>query len=230
MKKLLLGIISILIIVLTVITIMNGLEIGGFKILGITEINEENEKLDQKILQATKLASTDYQKKLDGLEEANKKLETEKNKYDEMVTVSTDSEVEAANQSYDYDYDFLWVRIGNHAKSEGVTMKLVIKTNSSGGENMYDLDITANGTYVGIEEFITNIEDDNRLGFKIENFQMAPTSEENVLEATFSCKNIKINGLSTNVENNNNNNNSNNDNNTSTTEIEDKVDDEQEKQ
>lgn len=201
MKKLLLSISAVLVIILTGITVVKGLEIGELNILGITEIKEKNDDLDTTIQQATKLASTDYQKKMDSLDEATKKLETEKSTYEDMVNVSTESEIQAANQSYDYDYDFLWIRIGNHAKTEGVSMKMVITRNASGVEDIYNLNITATGAYAGISEFITNIEDDDRLGFKIEDFKMTAESSENsdTLQATFTCKNIKIKGLSSNT-------------------------------
>lgn len=203
MKKLLLSIITVLVIILTGITIVKGFEIGKFTILGIIDIKKKNEDLDTTIQKATKLASTDYQKKIDELDEENKKLETKKQTYEEMVNVSTESQVEAANQSHKYDFDFLWIRIGNHAKSEGVTMKMELTRNASGIENVYNLNFTATGTYVGIEEFITDIEDDDRLGFKIEEFKMTALSSEdsNTLQATFVCKNIQINGLSSSTVN-----------------------------
>lgn len=203
MKKLLLSIIVVLIIIITGVTIVNGFQIGGLTILGITEIRSENDKLDTTIKQATKLASTDYQKKIDSLNETIKKLETEKNNYEDMVSVSTDSEVQAANQSYDYMIDFLLIRIENHAKSEGVTMKMDVTRSSSGAENVYNLNFTATGPYVGIEEFITNIEDDSKLGFKIEDFKMIASSESsNTVQATFVCKDISIGGISSNIVNN----------------------------
>lgn len=197
MKKLLLSTITILVIILTGITVVKGLKIGNIEILGIMQIKEKNEELDTQIEKATKLASIEYQKKIDNLEDTAKKLETQKNTYLEMVDVSTDSEIQAANQIYNYDYDFLWVRIGNHAKSEGVKMTLALTKNASGLENVYNINFTVTGTYIGIAEFITDIEDDDRLGFKIEDYKMTATSSEdtNTLQATFNCKNIKINGI-----------------------------------
>ena len=200
MKKLLLSVIAVLIIILTGITIVKGFQIGQLNILGITEIKSENEKLDTTIKQATKLASTDYQKKIDSLNETIKKLETEKNNYEDMVSVSTESEVQAANQSYDYMMDFLLIRIENHAKSEGVTIKMDVTTSSSGAQNVYNLNFAATGPYVGIEEFITNIEDDSKLGFKIEDFKMITSSEsKNTVQASFVCKDISIGGISSNT-------------------------------
>lgn len=196
MKKLLISIIILLMLILTGFTIVKGIDIGPLKVLGILEIKDENDKLDDKVKQATKLTSTDYQKKIDDLNTAIKQLETQKNSYEDMVNVSTDSQVEAANQTYNNTIDFLFVRIENHAKSEGVTMKMEVTRSSTGVNNVYNLNFTATGSYTGIEEFITGIEDDSKLGFKIENFSMSASSESgDQLEATFACKDITIQGI-----------------------------------
>ncbi len=201
MKKLLLSTIFILIIVLAGMTVVKGMSISKLTILGITDIREENDKLDETIQDATKLASTDYQKSINDLNSEVKKLEAEKARYDEMVSISTESEIEAANQSYNYTLDMLYTRIGNHAKAEGISnLTIGLTRNSSGLENVYDINFTAIATYVEIEEFITNIEDDSKLGFKIENFRMIPSSENgSVVQATFTCENITVTGISANV-------------------------------
>ena len=197
MKKLLISIIILLMLILTGFTIVKGIDIGPLKVLGILEIKDENDKLDDKVKQATKLTSTDYQKKIDDLNTAIKQLETQKNSYEDMVNVSTDSQVEAANQTYNNTIDFLFVRIENHAKSEGVTIEMKVTRSASGESDTYDLNFSATGTYTGIEEFITDLEDDSKLGFKIEDFSMTATSGSNgeQVEATFVCKNIIIKGI-----------------------------------
>lgn len=195
MKKILISVIIVLVLVLTCVTIIKGISIGNLKILGISEIKKQNEKLDTTVKRATKLASTDYPAKEESLEDENKKMKETKEQYDDMVNVSTDSQVQAANQSSTYMVDFLWIRIENHAKSEGVTIDMDVSR--SNGDSMYNLNFTAKGTYTGIEEFITGIEDDTKLGFKIENFSMSSSSENgNQVQATFVCKDIKIQGIS----------------------------------
>ena len=105
----------------------------------------------------------------------------------------------ALNQTYENMIEFLLVRIENHAKTEGVSMNMVVTRSSSGAENVYNLNFTATGSYVGIEEFITDIEDDSRLGYKIEEFKMNSSSEGgDTVQATFVCKDIKIEGISSN--------------------------------
>lgn len=199
MKKLLLSILTVLVIILTAITMINGLKIGNINILGIMEMKQKNEELDTTVKEATKLASTDYQKRIDELNSAVKKLESEKTSYEDRVNVSTENNVEAANQTYENMIEFLLVRIENHAKTEGVSMNMVVTRSSSGAENVYNLNFTATGSYVGIEEFITDIEDDSRLGYKIEEFKMNSSSENgDTVQATFVCKDIKIEGISSN--------------------------------
>ena len=194
MKKLLISVIILL------ITIVKGIEIGPLKVLGILEIKDDNDKLDDKVKQATKLTSTDYQKAIDDLNDAIKQLENQKNSYEDMINVSTDSQVEAANQTYNNTIDFLFVRIENHAKSEGVTMKMEVTRSSTGVNNVYNLNFTATGSYTGIEEFITGIEDDSKLGFKIEDFSMVASSQSgDQLEATFVCKDITIQGIDSTI-------------------------------
>lgn len=206
MKKLLISTIIVLILVLTGITIVNGIEIGNFKILGITEIKKQNENLDNKIKEATKMASTDYPKALDDLNKTVKEFQKTKTDYEDMVNVSTSSEIQAANQYGVYEIGMLWIELGNHAKSEGIVMDVSAKdltqidtSTTSDVDKKYNCNLyfTATGTYAGIAGFIEDIEDDSKLGFRIENFKITPSSEgNNVLQATFTCKDIIIRGIS----------------------------------
>lgn len=205
MKKLLISIIIILVLTLTSVTIVKGIEIGNFKILGIIEIKEQNEKLDSKIKEATKLASTDYQRSLDDLDKKVKEFEKTKTNYEDMINVSTDSEIQAANQYGVYEIGMLWIKLGNHAKGEGVKMDVSAKdltaidlNTTTEVDRKYNCNLyfTATGTYAGIAGFIENIEDDSKLGFRIEDFKITASSEEtNTLQATFTCKDIIIRGV-----------------------------------
>lgn len=207
MKKLLISIIIILVLVLTGITIVKGLEIGNFKILGILEIKKQNEDLDNKIKEATKLASTDYPKSLENLDKTVKDFRKTKTEYEDMISVSTDSEIQAANQYGVYEIGMLWIELGNHAKSEGITMDVSAKdltsidtSNTKEVDKKFNCNLyfTATGTYAGIAGFIEDIEDDSKLGFRIEDFKITASSEgNNILQATFTCKDIIIRGVST---------------------------------
>ena len=89
-------------------------------------------------------------------------------------------------------------------------------------EETYNLRLTVNGSYVGITDFVSDIENDSILGFKIENFKMQPGSNTSDLQATFMCNDIAITGVSgtspqTTQNTNTNNTNTNNTNTNSTT-------------
>ena len=107
-----------------------------------------------------------------------------------MALLNTDSEGQATAQIQKYEVEALWVKLGNHATSEGATMKMDIVKGSSTSENMYDLNFTVNGSYISIIDFISDIENDSTLGFKIENFHMSGSGDS--LQATFVCKEISI--------------------------------------
>ena len=133
MKKLLITAIIILLIILTGITMVKGINVGKLSVLGIKDIKKEDEQLNTTIQQATKLASTDYQKKINDLNDQIKKIEDEKQEYEEMVSVSTESQTQTANQFLGgYKIEYLYVRIGTHAKTEGVEMKMDVSRSSSG--------------------------------------------------------------------------------------------------
>ncbi len=201
MKKLLLLIIIVLFALLTFTTIIKGIELGPIEILGIQSIKEKNEELDTAVTQATKLASTDFPSAEQSVKNNVKKLQTEKQKYEDMVTVSTESQVEEASMMEGYSNSFLWVQIGTYARREGVVMKMDFVKGESSTENTYDLDFTVTGPYIGITDFISDIEDDSKLGFRIEQFKMTTGSSEDELQATFVCKDIKVEGISGVTEN-----------------------------
>ena len=218
MKKLLILILIALVLALTIFTIINGLEIGGFSVWGITKIQDENAALDETVTQATRLASSTFPGKVSEVNASMKQLEQQKNTYQDMVAVSDTGDVQTASQLSNYTLDFLWTEIGTHATSEGVSIDISL-TAGTGGQNVYDLNFTAVGSYVGICEFIRDIEDDSDLAFKIEQFSMTAGESTSSLKATFICKNIPIEGISsidTNTSNSTNGNTTNNTNTNST--------------
>lgn len=190
MKKVLISLLIVLLLVLNCIAILKGVNLFGLNILGIGQIKEKNDNLDKIIAEATTVASTDYPKALSEMEINLKKLEEEKKNYEDMVTISTGEQVQLANQYQKYEVEYLWTVIGNHATKEGVVIKIDIVATS--GDNNYNLNFTVNGSYIGITEFISDIENDSALGFKIENFSMKPGASTQDLQANFTCKDIVI--------------------------------------
>ena len=193
MRKILIVVLICLLLLLGGYIVINKLEVGPLEILGILEIKNENSKLDTKIGEASRLASSDYQAELTNLNKSLKTLQNEKQSYEDLVVLSSNDEVDAATKFEKYEIEYIWTKVGNHATSEGVVMKLEVTKGSSNTQGLYDLKFTVTGNYIGITDFISDIENDDRLGFKIEDFKMIPGGNTDDLVGTFTCKDISIN-------------------------------------
>lgn len=158
-------------------------------------MQNENTELDKMVTQATRLAKSTLPEKISEVNASMKALEEQKTIYKDMAGVSSSGDVEKASQLSNYTLDFLWTEIGTHATSEGVSIDIAL-TVGTGGENVYDLNFITVGSYVGICEFIRDIEDDSDLAFKIEQFSIKAGESTSLLRATFICKNIPIEGIS----------------------------------
>ena len=192
MKKLLMLILIGLLVILSIFIVINGFEIGGIQVLSYTGIQEKDKELDEKIQEASKLAERDYKQAVSNVQENSRKLEQEKKEYEEMTLISSEGDVQAAKQIEKYEVETLWVKLGNYATSEGTVIKMdIVQGNTN---ETYNLRFTINGSYISITYFISDIENDSTLGFKIEEFKMLPGSGAD-LQATFVCKEIAIKGV-----------------------------------
>lgn len=192
MKKLLMLVLISLLVVLCGFVAIKGFNIGRLEILAFTKIQERSNELDNKIQEASKLSEKDYKQAVSTVEEDAKKLQQEKKEYEDMTAISTEGDVASANQLERYEIETLWVKLGNHATSEGAVMRMdVVKGNNTTADT-YNLKFTVTGSYISITDFISDIENDSTLGFKIEEFKMEPSSNNGELQATFVCNNIEI--------------------------------------
>ena len=198
MKKLLLLILIALLVALSIFIVFNGLEIGKIEVLGVREIQSRSNDLDEQIKNASKLAQTDYKQAVNTVESNTKELKTTKQEYQDLTAVSSEGDVSLASQIEKYEIETLLIKLGNHAKSEGAKIKIDITKDSTNSQDSYNLKFTVNGSYVAITEFISDIENDSILGFKIEEFKMQPSSSTEELQATFTCNNIAIEGITIN--------------------------------
>lgn len=202
MKKLLILILIALLAGLSVYTFVQGISIGSIEILGIKGIEAKSAQLDEKIQEAGKLAEKDYVQAVNNITTDTKKLKEEKKNYEDMTAISESSEIQAANQIEKYENETLMVKLGNHATKQGAEAKIVYETGSAQG--IYNIKFTVTGSYISILDFISAIENDSTLGFKIENFNMKPTSTGETLEANFTCRGIAIEKINNTVTRNTN--------------------------
>ena len=195
MKKILILILIILLGVMCYNTITDGLQIAGFSIMSIGEIKQENENLDKIIEEAKNKEETEYPAKLNEIKTVAKELQTKKTKYEELKQYSSEQELLNAGQSERYNVEVLWTKIGNYATENGVIPKMEILSSSTSTPNANDLKITVTGNYIAITDFVRDIEDDAKLGFTIEEFELVPVTsgDGSNLQATFKIRDIFIN-------------------------------------
>lgn len=194
MKKLLILILIALLLALSIFVVIQGISVGKLEILGVKGIQTKSSEVDAKIQEAGKLAEKDYQQAINTVENNAKKLKEEKQNYEDLVAINTEDGTQITNQIEKYEIETLWVRLGNHATSQGVVMKMEVTNGTNSAQDVYNLKFTATGSYISITDFISAIENDSTLGFKIEEFKMTPSDTN--LQATFTCKDISIKDVS----------------------------------
>ena len=197
MKKLLILVLIALLTTLSFLVIFKGVNLGSIEILGIKDIQENNSILDETIQRAGKLAEKDFTLVQKEVKENTKRLKQEKENYEELTTISEEGDVQNSKQIEKYEVETLWVKLGNHSTAEGVDMDINITSGTNGGKDVYNLNFTVTGSYISITDFISSIENDSTLGFKIENFKLIPADGQN-LKATFVCKDIFIKDVTAN--------------------------------
>ena len=203
MKKILIGILTILLIVVVYLTVFRGISIGNFSILSVEQIQEENDNLTTEIAQTETLMYSTYATQTEQLEKSVSSLLEAKEEYLDLANVSTESELSEASKEETYKIEYLWTRIGSHATTEGVILKLNVQTGGTGESDVKNLSFTVTGNYIAIINFVTAIEDDSELGFRIENFKILPGTDTDGREATFTVRNVRIKqeNITTNVTN-----------------------------
>lgn len=183
MRKFLIGFLVILLIIMAYLVIFKGLTLGNFKVLSASQIIEENDKLTKEISDTEVLMNSVYPQRYEVLNTSVSKLLTAKNEYKDLADVSTKAELSKASVTETYTVEFLWTVLGRHATAEGVNLNYTPKNNS--------INFTVTGDYIPIFSFVSAIENDSRLGFRIENFKLTPAAD-NLLQATFITRNVTV--------------------------------------
>jgi len=174
MKKILISILFVLLIVLAGFLIAGNIQLVGWENKNINDIKNTNEKLKEQIEIAKQVNNQEYPQTVDEIESSIKNLKIEKEKYESKVNyISEDVELGIV-EIKEYKIEHLWIVLQNYAKKENVELKLDLLETSA--EGVYDLDITVVGEYIGITDFIYNLEKDDTLGFKISNFKLVPST------------------------------------------------------
>ena len=191
MRKILLSILLGLALILMTLFMKNGLSIGqSFRIYGFQGISDESQKLTQAISEANN-ENDQYTEALQTMQTDVEGLIGAKKEYLDAVARSSDSEIKLATQTKTYMIEYLWSRVGNHATSQGVKIKMEIVNSTLQDQEYRNLNFTVNGRYLAVTQFISSLENDANLDFTIDDFHMTPGTGT-IVQATFVVKDVKI--------------------------------------
>lgn len=173
MRKILIGVLIVVLIASIAFTLINGIAIGNVQISSIKQLAEKDKELEDNIRNLKNMKEVTFSDSIEQLEQENKRLKSKREEYSALIN-NAEGEVANIISAEKYQIEYLWVKLGNYATKNGVTLKLNILNSSTGVSGVYDLSFTLNGGYAGITEYIYEIENDYTLGFKIEKFLLVP--------------------------------------------------------
>lgn len=190
MKNKLIFIVLLISIVLVICLAAFGFRIGKFEIPSISKMIAKNNDINTNIETVTRLTSSDYPNSVTKLETTIDSLKIQKEKYEQISGFSEDDKQVYETEKYDIGY--LWTTLGEYATKNNVNLAMDVKRST--GADLYNLYFTVQGEYVDISDFITKIENDSNLSFRIYNFNLVPGSSNVKLKATFTVKDVNIDG------------------------------------
>ena len=188
MRNRITSIIILISIVLLAVGMFRGINVGNLEILSISQIKEKNDGLHEKIDKASELTSVSYPNNIETLEKSFNDYTIEKEKYQELTGVSN-KVIEETYETKQYDISYLWRVLGKYAENRGLTLGIDVQK-SGQASNTYNFNFTVSGTYTDTIQFISDIETDSDLYFRIYSFKMSGSGE--TLTSTFSVRNISI--------------------------------------
>lgn len=203
MKKILILIIIILLLGLGYVIGTKGIQIGALKIESLKDIKNASNNLEENFDKSKEISAQTYPNAIDSLDEVIKKLKIAKQQYEAKTAGDPNANTSLGIIQVDkYNIEYLWTIIGNYATKNGVKLTLDIKsTNTS---DVYNLNFNLQGKYIGITDFIYNLEDDDELKFEINDFKISSQNDTtktntNTIAQNNSAKNNTTNKNNTNT-------------------------------
>ena len=201
MKKILISILLILSALLTYFAVVKHISFFGWRSNNFADVKDEKINLDNQINVAKQINNQEYLSNVEGLETSIDEYKKTKLKYEaKTANISDDTEIGIVKIK-NYKIERIWVILQNYAKKEKIELELNLLDTAT--SNVYDLDVTLLGDYIGITDYLYDIENDDTLWFKITNFKLLPST---VTTTTTKSDNTTSGNNNTTEENKNTNN------------------------
>ena len=198
MKKILMSILIVLLLISNYFLIWHGIKL--FNVKSIQEIKQASQEVTDKLYNANELNNQTYPNEYKELEDAIESLKKSKQEYENKTKYNSEGEKVGALEVKTYKIHYLWAILGNYKKEENLkSLNLDLKTTKT--KDVYDLQITLVGSYIGITDFLYDIEDDEQLNFEVKNLSIQPYTTTTTITTTIdgytkNKKTTKINPFS----------------------------------
>lgn len=201
-QKIILSIILVILIFISVNLIVGKSHFG----IKLSELELSSRKLKIATAQLEKINSSEFEDKKKELEEAIQQYNNVKKTYEDIVEknpqlieeIAFSQAIKSDASNKVYDIEFLWTILGNYATGENLMLDMNVKENTTSIDSVLkysndyevcDLELIVSGEYMNLVNFIYNLENDNRLNFRISEFNM---DYKNKVEVVLNIRNIKI--------------------------------------
>ena len=214
MKRLITFICLFVIIFVGYTLITKGFESNSFNIPNYEVIEDKSEALTKKLAVYDKKNQEEYETAVTNLNSSIKSFKGSKEKYEaireELADVLNKDDTESVDEVIEeviysdkekYMMDFLLVTLGNYGEKEGVDVDLKLTTSSTTDSNastlnyfLADLKFTVTGQYIDVTNFISDLENNDKLNWEIKDFSMANGTANGYtgVSATFTIKDVPI--------------------------------------
>ena len=193
--------------------ITKGISNSFFYIPSYKKIESESGKLTIALANYNKLNKESYETSVNNLNLAIKSYKTSKSKYEKIVEElaeflnknnKTEEEILEEviySDKEKYKVDFLLITLGQYGEQEGVDVVYQLTTSSTVDPNstklnyfLSDLKFTVTGKYMDVTNFISDLENDDKLGWEITGFRMQSGTANGYsgVSAQFTIKDVPI--------------------------------------
>lgn len=187
-KKILLFILVLILIWGLISSFAHGVSLFGGKIetSSYTDIAKLSQELVSKKRTLEKVNDTDYPQALVRQQASQSSFRINKSAYQELELNASPADIRKANQKEEYLLDYLWMKIGTYANDSDIKVLITPKPEES---RIY---FDVSGQYIAVINFIYDLENDDDLGFNVDNIVMQGGSSDAVTKASFYVGNVNV--------------------------------------
>ena len=144
MRNKIITIVLLLSIILLIVAIFFGIDLGNFSILSVSQIKEKNNKLSETIDSAATLITINYPESVSELESNHENYMVKKEEYEQLSGFTTENGKKTIFETKQYDIGYLWQTLGKYSAINNLAMEIDVKA-SNIEQNLYNLNFKLSG-------------------------------------------------------------------------------------